>query len=434
MGLFCLSYIRCNNTFKYEEIMSDIVEMPPQITMIVSEFSGIAQRLNFLAQSIRDEEEAKKALLYIECFKRDEPKTGKKLNIIRFSTDLDVWTEIHPFNKYDGDILDMSIAVNLFDFFNIVDNCKDDLIHFTIDVSDDGEPELVISSFYNADKDVNELEVTMNVEQIGFPDRNLSIDGNEDDKEITFELSNVTVYNIISELNVEQNTEGVNIIVDGGKIKFQSNYGSYVSEIKMKEHDEQIFEKDFKVYIPFYVFNLMSATGHIGNLRFDVYNDLIILNTEDYSFSYKREELSKEVYDFPDDYNEHFVVESEEMESIVSLLNRINKPSDISLFKLEKLDSHHMDVQAQCKGRYNASAIVAMAVLSDESLVCDGDILQDLFTRSNVDAIKVSSKDTNKYIANYENAILYKKVHYKHDEFMNYRNQKFEEWKAKKES
>jgi len=202
----------------------------------------------------------------------------------------------------------------------------------------------------------------------------------------------------------------------------------------MKEHDEQIFEKDFKVYIPFYVFNLMSATGHIGNLRFDVYSDIITLNTEDYSFSYKREELSKSVYEFPEDYNEYFVVETEEMESIVSLLNRINKPSDISLFKLEKLDSHHMDVQAQCKGRYNASAIIAMAVLSDESLVCDGDILQDLFTRSNVDAIKVSSKDNDKYLATYENAILYKKVHYVHDTFMEYRNKKYEEWKTKKES
>lgn len=415
--------------------MSDIVETQPQITMVVSEFSGIAQRLNFLAQSIIDEDEAKNARIYIECFERED--TGLDINrpvkVIRFSTDLNLWTEIHPYNKYDGDILDMSVAVNLFDFYNIVDNCKDDLIHFTIDVSDDGEPELTVSSFYNADKDINELEVTMKIDEIGFPRRNLTTEGSVDKKITSFELSNLTLYNVIAELNVEQQSDGVNIIIEGGKIRFQSEYGTYKSEIKLKEHDEQMFEVDCSIYIPFYVFNLMSATGHIENLQFHVYEDVICLETSDYSFSYNRSE-SKDVFAFDSEgYEEHFVVECDEMESMVSLLNRINKPSPISLFKLEKLDSHHMDVQAQCKGRYNASGIVTMAVLSDSNLICDGDILQDLFTRTNVDAISVKSSGGNKFIAEYENAILYKTVQYDHETFIEFRNSKYNEWKEKKE-
>lgn len=416
--------------------MSDLVETQSQATMVVSEFSGIAQRLNFLAQSIRDEDEAKDTRVYIECFEREETGVDitRPIKVIRFSTDLDLWTEIHPYNKYEGDILDMSIAVNLFDFYNIVDNCKDDLIHFTIDVSDDGEPELTVSSFYNSDKDINELEVTMKIDEIGFPKRSLSVEGSIDKKITSFELSNLTVYNVIAELNVEQSADGVNIIIQDGKIRFQSEYGTYKSEIKLKEHDEQIFETDCSIYIPFYVFNLMSATGHVENLKFHVYEDLVCLETKDYSFSYKRSDDS-DVFSFDDEgYEEHFVVECEEMESTVNLLNRINKPSPISLFKMEKLDSHHMDVQAQCKGRYNASGIVTMAVISDSELICDGDILQDLFTRTNVDAISVKSLDGNKFIAEYENAILYKTVQYNHETFLEFRNSKYDEWKKKKET
>ena len=411
--------------------MSSIIEIDPQPVMVVSEFSGIAQRLNFLAQSIRDEEEAKQANVYIECFERIED--DKAVRVIRFSTDLNIWTEIHPYDKHKGELLEYSVAVNLFDFYNIVDNCKDDLIHFTIDIADDGEPELTVSSFYNSDKDINELEVTMKIESFAFPMRELSTEFT--DKVTSFELSNLTVYNVIAELNVEQNVDGVNIIIEDGKVRFQSQYNGYNSEIKLKEHAEQVFDVDCSVYIPFYVFNLMSATGHIGQLRFDIYKDVICLVTKDYEFAYKSDNITHEVFNIDTSgYQEHFVADCEEMESIVGLLNRVNKPSPISLFKLEKIDSRHMDVQAQCKGRYNASGLVTMAVLSEDALVCDGDILQDLFTKTNVDAIKVSSLDGSKFIAEYENALLYKKVQYIHETFMAYRNKKLVEWTQKKES
>jgi len=416
--------------------MSDIIEAEPQIVMVVSEFSGIAQRLNFMAQSIQNEEEAKTANVYIECFTRTEKEKGidKEVNVIRFSTDLNLWTEIHPYNKYTGALLEYSVAVNLFDFYNIVDNCKDDLVHFTIDVADDGEPELTISSFYNDQKDINELEVTMAIHEFAFPVRELTTEGIAENKITSLELSNLTLYNLIAELNVEQSTDGVNIIIEDGKIRFQSDYNGYKSEITLKEHEEQVFDVDCTIYIPFYVFNLMSATGHVNNLRFDVYPDLICVETNDYKFAYKTESKGS-VFKFDTDgFEEHFVVECEEMESMVGLLNRVNKPSPISLFKLEKVDTHHMDVQAQCKGRYNASGLVTMAVLSDSSLICDGDLLEDLFKRTNVDAIKVKSRDGDKFIAEYENAILFKTVQYDHESFMDFRNKKFAEWKTKKDS
>lgn len=413
--------------------MSDIIETEAQTVMVVSEFSGIAQRLNFLAQSIRDEEEAKTTNVYIECFERMED--DKAVRVIRLSTDLNLWTEINPYDKHNGDLLEYSVAVNLFDFYNIVDNCKDDLIHFTIDVADDGEPELTVSSFYNSEKDINELEVTMKIDSFAFPMRELTTEFNEVDKITSFELSNLTVYNILNELNVEQSTDGVNIIIEDGKIRFQSNYNGYYSEIKLKEHEEQVFDVDCSVYIPFSIFNLMTATGHIGELRFDVYKDIISLATSDYDFAYKRENVDIKPFTIDaSEYEEHFVAECEEMESIVGLLNRINKPSPISLFKLEKIDMRHMDVQAQCKGRYNASGLVTMAVLSDNTLVCDGDILQNLFTKSNVDAIKVSSLNGDSFIAQYENALLYKEVKYCHKEFIEFRESKYAKWKEKKES
>lgn len=417
----------------FEDNMADIVASETQSIMVVSEFSGIAQRLNFLAQSIRDEDEAKKENVYIECFERTEVGDTKPLKVIRLSTDLNMWTEIHPYDKYEGDLLEYSVAVNLYDFFNIVDNCKDDLINFTIDVTDDGEPELTVSSFFNSEKDINELEVTMKIEEFAFPKRELIADITES-KITSFELSSLTTYNIAAELNVERATDGVNIIIEDGKIRFQSNYNGYKSEIRLKEHDNQIFDVDCSVYIPYYVFALMSSTGHIQNLKFDIYDNYICLITSDYVFSYKRD-LGNKVFTFDTEtYEEHFVAECEEMESIVGLLNRINKPSHISLFKLEKLDSHHMDVQAQCKGRYNASGMISMAVLSDSDLVCDGDILQDLFTKTNVDAISVSSKDGDKFSATYETAILYKTVQYNHIEFMEFRNKNYTKWKSKKDS
>ena len=72
----------------------------------------IAQKINFLAQGIRNEKESDNANIYIECYTTE--KDDKPHKVVRFSTDLYLWTEIHPVDPVEGDILLHNVAINLF--------------------------------------------------------------------------------------------------------------------------------------------------------------------------------------------------------------------------------------------------------------------------------------------------------------------------------
>jgi len=406
---------------------SNLITTNEPTVMTVSAYSGIAQKLNFLAQGIKDLKDAECSNVYIECYdKTDDADDNNEQSIktIRFSTDLYVSTEINPYDKFNGDLLDESIAVNLYDLYNITTNCQDEVLSFWVD----GD-ELVINSYYQPEKDIDELEVRLKITDRGFKDRSDSIV--EDKTPVsTITLSSLSMVSIIKQLNCENKADGVNFVIKDNKLRFESKYNGFDSILTIKDIDDQVFFKDISAFIPFYAFNLMSATGQISDVKFNVYDDTLVVNTEEYDFIFPLDNMV-ESFDINDDNAiDYFVIDAKLFEVTLDLINRLNTPADISEMEIEYVSQGEADLTCVKEGRYTISVRTDLAMLCKESIKIDSDIFAELFKLSNVDAIKVKlDTDTKKLYIKFENGILTRQVVYDHDTFMEYRKKSLADWK-----
>ena len=406
---------------------SNLITTNEPTVMTVSAYSGIAQKLNFLAQGIKDLKDAECSNVYIECYdKTDDADDNNEQSIktIRFSTDLYVSTEINPYDKFNGDLLDESIAVNLYDLYNITTNCQDEVLSFWVD----GD-ELVINSYYQPEKDIDELEVRLKITDRGFKDRSDSIV--EDKTPVsTITLSSLSMVSIIKQLNCENKADGVNFVIKDNKLRFESKYNGFDSILTIKDIDNQVFFKDISAFIPFYAFNLMSATGQISDVKFNVYDDTLVVNTEEYDFIFPLDNMV-ESFDINDDNAiDYFVIDAKLFEVTLDLINRLNTPADISEMEIEYVSQGEADLTCVKEGRYTISVRTDLAMLCKESIKIDSDIFAELFKLSNVDAIKVKlDTDTKKLYIKFENGILTRQVVYDHDTFMEYRKKSLADWK-----
>lgn len=400
---------------------TEMIEKEMPVVMNITSYSNIAQKMNFLAQGIKNQEDAEHQDVYIECY--TDTRDGADIKVVRLSTDLYLWTEVHPVDKHEGDILPKSISVNLYDFYNIIDNCKDDLISMWIDDEND---ELVINSFYNENREYDELEVRMQIHNSSFLMRELPpVSG---DPLYSFQLDNIALHILIHEMNTENKTEGINVIIQDRKIYFQSDYNGLMTTLKIKDHEKQAFIKDFTAFIPIYVFNLMTATGQIEEIKFDIYDKHICVNTEHYGFAYNIEKQpSIEKIDANTD--DYFVADPENILASIQLLNRVNKPAKISIAKIEKVDALTADFTVECESRFTASARIDLAMLSDKVVYVDSDILESIFTKTNIDGIKVKTTEDGNVLIEYENKLFEKTIFYDHKKFMEYRASLLEEIK-----
>lgn len=415
-------------------MLDNLVETKTPIVLNIStHVSKIAQKLNFLAQGIKNQKDADTKSIYIECFE-EERETNKNSNsddisktemvkVIRLSTDVMIWTEIAEKDAIMGELLPRNVSVNLYDFYNIINNCTDDMISLRLD---EEKSELVVGCFYN-DMDgheYDELEVYIKTHSIGFSKREL-LPIDLDTFHNSFHLSHVAIYKIIEELNTEQRTDGVNIIVSRGKLLFQSNYNGLKINLKVKEYDDMIFLKDFKVFIPFYVFNLIAGSNNLADvfrIKFDVYDKYLVVYTDDYTFVYKIEDVFDEFLIDTEKLEDLLVVEPENMVSCIQLLNRINKPAKISNAVISKASDTVGDISVEYEGRYTASAAVDMAMLSDTEVTIDSDILESIFTKTKVDGVRVKWGDGGNIIyIKYENQLIENEICYDHYEFNKYR-------------
>jgi len=404
----------------------ELVEQDNPVVMDVSVYSNMPQKVNFLAQGIKDQADAESKNIYIECFSEErlnkETKEPEMQKIIRLSTDLFIWTELHPYDKLEGEMLPKNVAVNLYDFYNILDNCKDDMISFRLD---EENSELVIGCHYNdtENHEYDELEISMKVNEVGFPKRELPpIDLEAFHNSI--ELSRIAIFTIINELNVEHKTDGVNVIVSDRKLFFQSDYNGLKTNLLVKEYKDQIFLKDFKFFLPFYVFNLVAGSGHMSdvfNIKFDIYDNHIVVETDEYKFVYVRENECDIVSMDDSKAKDLLVAEPDNMLASIQLLNRINKPAKISHATIEKISGMVGEVSIGYEGRYSALTRVDMVMLSDEKVVIDSDILESIFSKTNVDAVRMKYDDEGNVYINYENALVHKQIIYIKDVFEEYR-------------
>lgn len=413
-----------NEIEKIEKIDTDvdIIKGESNLTMmIVSPYSNIANRLKHFASGLLDESSADTALIHINCFSRTID--GSELKFIRFTDDNGMWSEIHPYDKVSGKLLERGISVNMYDLYNTIENCLDELITFWIDEDDN---ELVLNSFYNKDKSVAEIESRFKIQGNGI----VPVLTECEPKKIASVTINAIAYNtIMSELNTEHSIDGINIIIENGKLKYQANYNGFLTELVIKQNDTEVYDTDMSMYIPINIFQLMISTGYIYDLVFNLYdNDVVMLSTSDYEFYYKLPEIrALQTFNF-DDAKEYFIIDAELIEFTMKLINRLNKQSKISMLTIEKVNQGEADLTCKIEDRYSISIRTDLAMISDKTIEIDSDIFQAMVNKTRVDALKLMYLSPTKLCMEFENQLIVKKMIYDHEKFSAFRNQKLIEW------
>lgn len=408
------------------EVLDDVQEFSP-IIMAVSPYSNIANHLKYFASAIKDETDADKHYIYIDCYSKNVD--GGNLQVIRLSNDTGMWTELYPVDKVSGALLPESVAVNLFDLYNAVENCPDELLKFWIDEEDN---ELVLNSFLNEDKDIDELEIRFAIFKRGFPTRMLSTEPLEEQGKLgTITLNAIMTKMITDELNVENSVDGVNIVVRDGKLRFQASYYGFDSDLKVKQFEDEVYPNDFTVFIPFPIFNQMVSTGHVYDLKIEVYeNGVITLNTDAYQFYYKADLTRPDIKLTTDGSERYLIIDAELIEGTMKLMNRLNKTSQITNMMIEYVNDGEADLSCQLDGRWLISIRTDLAMLSKETVEIDADIFQEMVSRTQVDAIQLNTIG-DKICMKLENALIEKIMVYDHATFSAHRAQKYLEWKEK---
>lgn len=403
-----------------------VTENPPKMLIISPFTSNITNKMRLIASSIVDAADGDKKLLYIECYTK--LVDGQNVKIVRLSDDYGTWCEFSPHDKIDGDILETSVAVNLYDFYNAADNCFSEIITIWID-SDSNE--LVFNSFYNPRLDMDELEIRFKIYQKGFPIRNLDNITNLSVVN-SFSLDAMTSSFIMKELNVEKSTDGVSIIIRDGHISFQSDYNGFLTRLTIKSMSEQIFVNDLDVFIPFNVFQMMVSTGHIYDLQFTFYaGNILVLKTEEYGFRY--DYVIKPITPISDEYlkgaTDYFVIESDIADSSFGLMNRLNKSGNVTNLLIEKVDEYSADITCDIKDRMSISVRTDLAMLSDVPVTVDSDIFERMICKTGTDAVRVKIIDPSTIYVRVENQQTIRDMIYDHKRFSIFRETKLKQWR-----
>lgn len=419
-------------------IITEDDDTNPEI-LVISAYTMLAQKVLHLANSISDEDASKNDLINIECFtviNRNEVGNGngKERRVVRFSIDSGVWFDISPLHEFTGSILEKNISVNLYDFFNILDNCKSDsLVSFWIDAEDN---ELVINSFYNPNMDCDELEVRLPIHRSEYPliDRPTIYNGDVDSATM-FALDATTTTSSVRELNNENLVDDIHIICSKGEVSFWSIYNNgLLSKLIFK--DKVIYNgPDISIKIPFRIYNLIISTGEIMPLKCVIYNGdgslILRLDANGYSFSIPIESSELEVNELNDiDLSNEISIEKilmvrvDDFNSMLQLVNRISKsaPLEYGSIVIDKVNDAMADFTLTYPGRYTVSARLVLAMLVDTVIKINGALFEDLLTKSGVDALSIYRViDSNKLCIHYENSVSFKTMLYDHDKFMELR-------------
>lgn len=391
--------------------------MSDPIVMEVSAFSNIHQKLRYLATALRNQGEADTSLVYIECFTHTDETNGKDLSVIRFRSSLEMWCEINPVKKYGGSILGQNVAVNLYDLYNMVENCKDELISFWID---DETNELVVSSFYNETLDADELEIRLPIRDKDFPTSDFGTDSEPD---FSVALSSMVTWSAVKELNVEKKADSISFIFDEGNLSLATDYHGTMVLIRHKELKNVDYgDKCRSFSIPFNIFHLMTSTGQVKDIEIKVYPKFVILDTDEYSFRYCFiDNVWLETSAFDIKTKPIFIISADDGMASIEKINQINSHAKSIEITYEKVQDGTADFGAEFEGRMKTFVRIGCATLSDTSVKFDGYLFKSLFTDTGVDAIAVTQGADGRLVMDYENSLLIKTVVYDHVKFMEYR-------------
>lgn len=385
----------------------------PTVMVISPYSSGITNKLTFMAKGLQSEHDADTEPVYIECYKKENGEST-----IRISTETGIWCEFQPYDKDAGELLPTSVAVNLYDLFNTVDQCADEMISFWID---DESNELVLNSMYNPTKDIDELEVRFSIIEKGFARRSIEVKST-DTLITTIELNQMALMSILSELNVENSVDGVNMIIRDGKLKFQSVYAGLKSNLVIKEYANEVYPTDVSAFIPFNIFNLMMSTGEYKDIKFNIYvSNIVTVDTDEYKFVYRGKEVREVFSSDASKYEDYFIIDAKLIDSTMKLINKLTQQVPVTNITFEKVTAGEADISAEFVNRFSISIRTDLAMLSDKKMTVDAQLFAEMMKRTGLDAIKVKvNADDGVYIG-FENQMIIKQMEYDHSDFSKFR-------------
>jgi hypothetical protein len=371
----------------------------------------VAERLNFLAQSIDSDEKANKSEIIIKC-----EKANQKLEIpnkVEFYAN-GIFTEISTVDKYRGNLLEKTIKVNLYDLYNAVVNC-DEVISFFLD---EESHELVIGSFYNESYEYDELEIRLPYIETWFPEFNTK----EILKLSSVVLTSACIYSILKELNINQSTNYFAVMVKDSKISFHSSNPGIDIKLQFKEHLDKTYEMDFVKHVPMSVFKLIAGSGiYSGEITVDFLEDYFIVETKDYKFQCEYIIDAVKLFDSYG-FEDAFYIDPEIFTENLKKLNTLNSPSKDDTIVFEKVNNTTADLTVKLLDRYNISTRLQLAMLTETPIYFSGKLFQELFSGCSVDALCIKyrkdevEKNAYKLYNKYENYMIVKEILYDHRE------------------
>ena len=387
-------------------------------TLEISSFSNIHLRLRYLSSVIRTQAESENTLISIESYKVTD-ETEKEKSVVRFGLDNQLWVEIYPLKKYGGQILDVNVSVNMYDLFNALDNCRDELITFWVDADTN---ELVVNSFYNEHLDADELEVRLPIHEEWSYLRNTK--EVPVDPDFVVKLSNITLYTAMKELNLENLTDRIYFEFEDGIISMHSSYQGIYTKVQMKEMmklDHGSSAKSFS--IPFNLFYLMASSGQVTDLNMVVKNGFVWVTANEYTFVCPVVYGGVDLLSYDIESVPVFIIDSEQGFAAIEKICKINSTDIPTEITYEKVENGVADFKAVIGKRMTIYVRAVLATLTDDSIKFDGNIFKEMFSQNGVDAISINKipGDENMLFVKYENGYMHKTVVYNHDRFFSFR-------------
>ena len=194
--------------------------------------------------------------------------------------------------------------------------------------------QLVVGSFYNENMDADELEVYLPISKI---DDSLSLIIDTDELVTSIDITPITAFQILKELNIENKTTNILIQFNSGKISFVSEYNGIISKIVPKDLIDIDFGDVQSFSMPFTFFYLMVSTGEINGVKFLVYNKYVTLKTELYSFNIPITHVNNNLVENVVEFDKIFVMDTDQGFSAIEKITSINQTKYINEITYEKV-------------------------------------------------------------------------------------------------
>jgi hypothetical protein len=353
--------------------------------MTISKYSTLATKIKYLANIIESEADSDSLQCYINSYTNDADKKR-----IQFGTlgETHIWCEIAPIDEDDGVLLESPISVNLYDLYNTLQYIRDDTISMLIDHESN---ELVIGSYYVPDKGYEELEVRLACTILEANDLPKTM-VHESDILGHFEVNAM----LASSVNpISQVLGATQVSVDFSEDTF--NLGTEVEHFSIlmspKADVSNVVadgESTLHIEIPSALFMLMTSTGDINPVKFNVCaNGDIYCKTLDYGLITKDCLGRNDSIVIDECTKDGIVMFTKDAAVTLESLGSINKPNTNQRILVEKVQPTVADFTVSIDNRLNASVRGDCSADMEEEFTTSLTAIRAIYQIANCDALKI---------------------------------------------